>query len=523
MFDNPDWFVWQNVPRSEVERLNGVPGLKWTVNPPEARGCVDARYHVTHMPLLGRQRLVENDVDVNKVFARAVEAGYVEPSHTTPSGVSLRPYQRDDIPFLLSRRASILGYEMRLGKTVTALCAAAHPASNPIVIVAPLIARDVWKQWCVKLFDVAPVNLSGRSLVGFHGFPIYFCHYEILDSHAQFLSGLTDFTLIIDEIHLLQSRKSQRISACSMLASRAKQIIGLSGTPMWSNPRSMWPILNLLSPGAWGTEFEFSCRYTNAHKGAHGWTYTGTNNEAELKLRLSELIVRRTWESVLGHLPPVTNVVEAVEATSTSMARVEKLAMRAQLESVSKGALASTAGYLATLRRLMGELKVKRAVELALQAIKDNHKVVLWTWHKEVAETVHAELTAAVQGSFCAARLRAEDTQDCREAEIRTFNRMDRGFMVSSMAVGGVGIDLSSATHSIFVELDWIPATIYQASMRTFSPNRPGVNTFLFLDCDVERRLVEVLGCNEACQSAAGLGYEEIAGKVLAQQQNGAF
>ena len=112
--------------------------------------------------------------------------------------------------------------------------------------------------------------------------------------------------------------------------------------------------------------------------------------------------------------------------------------------------------------------------------------------------------------------LGATMSQTDRAAQVSAFQaNAGPACIVSALAVGGVAISLDTADLNVFVELDWIPATVYQASMRTFRPDRPQANVFLVADVDVERRLVEVLACNEACQSALGLGYDEVATKVM--------
>ncbi len=503
-----DWYTLENPDPNWVKTAAAIPGFRWNYR---AGRVASVEWHRSHA------RLLYNET-VNRTSNAFIAADALAGRRSLTVAANklghplLRDYQRNDLPFVYERRASILGYEMRLGKTATAV-AAHNPANGPLVIVGPLIARDTWRDWCERIHGFSPVALESKHDYPLSGFPAYFIHFDILDAHTKFFSNLKIETMVIDEIHLLQARRTQRISATSILAANAQRIIGLSGTPMWTNPRTLWPILNLLSPGAWGTQFEFSKRYTNAQQSAYGWRYEGISNEEELKLRLSEVIIRRTWKDVLGQLPPITNVVEAVELSNVERVKYESLAQRTQLANMSEGRQSTVAGYLATLRRLFGEAKIKRALELVKQGVKDGHKVVLWTWHNDVASKLYNELHTAM---VLCRQLTAAQSQNDRERTIAAFQQDSQpGVLVAPLAVGGVAIDLSSADLAIFVELDWIPATIYQASMRTFSPHRPSANVYLFADVPIERRLVEVLECNEACQTAAGLGYEEIASKAL--------
>lgn len=486
-----DWLTISSPSRELVELLAPIPGVQFGAFKGTAVSSVTL--HRSVWPLLPREE---------------TKRGWPNGITPIPLNVSLthlRHYQLDDLPFMHDRKSSILGYEMRLGKTATT--ATVHnPVNGPLLVTGPLIARDVWSTWIENVHGFRPVCLESRDDVALLGFPAYFCHFDILDAHSGFLQSQEWGTLIIDEIHLMQARRSQRMSAMSLIAAKAKKIIGLSGTPMWSDPRSMWPILNLLAPSAWGSEFDFCQRYMNATQTPYGWKYSGVNNQAEFTARLREVVRRRTWQDVAPELPPTVNVVEAVPIGATERNKLELVAEKARLANHKSKSTAAAA--IAGLRKRYGFYKVKRACELAEQALADGHKVVLWTWHVEVAQEL-ADKCKSLQ-------LTAEQSQDLRAEIIRTFQGAGAPLaLIAPLAVGGVAIDLSSADVNIFVEVDWIPATNYQASMRVFKPGRPHSNVWLFLDVPVERRLLEVLGANEGCQTAAGLGYDEIANKVL--------
>ncbi len=496
-----DWYLLESPTPVQVERVARIPGVQFVF---KAGNVASVRLHRSQWAAAHGAPFPPDAADMRLpptpgllTFARERY---------------LRGYQQDDLPFLITRRSSLLGYEMRLGKTATA-CAAHDRGAGPLLVVGPLIARDVWSHWIERVHGFRPVCLESRDDTPLPGFPAYFCHFDILDAHSGFLQTIKPATFIIDEIHMLQARRSLRMSTCSLIAPTASRIIGLSGTPMWSNPRSMWPILNLLAPSAWGTEFEFCQRYMNAKQGAYGWKYDGTRNESEFTSRLSEVVKRRTWHDVAPQLPPTVNVVEPVVVDNKTRHALELEAERSRLATGNAASYQNVAAATATLRKRYGMLKVKRAVELAETAMRDGHKVVLWTWHTDVADHLRNEMTV-----FHGYKMTAEQSQDQRAALISSFQNTNAPmFMVVPLAVGGVAIDLSSADVNIFVEVDWIPATNYQASMRVFKPERPHSNIWLFLDVPVERRLLEVLGANEACQTAMSLGYAEIANRVLGE------
>jgi SNF2 family DNA or RNA helicase len=436
------------------------------------------------------------------------------PAALAAKGVNLRAYQEADLPFITSRRGSLLAYEMRLGKTLTA-CAAHDPRDGMLVVVGPLASRDVWRTWIEKVHGVPPIILQGRKDPPLMpGFPAYFVHYDVLDAHTKFFANEKKIaTLVLDEIHMIQNRKAQRTSATNVLAPRAERIIGLSGTPMWNRPDSFYSILHMVTPGAWGGHHAYGAQYCDAQPGAHGWTYKGVSRQDELRERLSEVMCRRTWQDVLGHLPPVTRVVEPVDVPNSRLAELEAAAVRAALARGTN----TVAGYLATLRRKLAEIKVGAAVEAATRAMQDGHKVLLWYWHNDVAESLKAKLAASgTPFPTFQYRGRSHASVDENEEQLGLFREhVGPAVMVIGLAAGGVALDASCADYAIFVELDWIPAIIQQAEMRTFHPSRPHIVLYLYADVPVERRLIEALSVREGFQSSLGLSADQIARFVL--------
>jgi hypothetical protein len=203
-------------------------------------------------------------------------------------------------------------------------------------------------------------------------------------------------------------------------------------------------------------------------------------------------------------------IIEPVEVSATKLTAIEAATMRAMLAHTQTKP--TVAGYLATLRRKLGEVKVKPALEIARRAILDGHeKVVLWTWHNDIG--------AALVQSACdlrTFRLSADMPAAAREQEVTDFRTYQGpACMVASMGVAGVGLDLSCSDYAIFVELDWTPANVCQAEMRTFHMRRPHCLVFLYADTSVEARLVEALNIKNGFAGAVGLGQTDIEIAVL--------
>lgn len=487
-----DWFVWQDPPAAWLQQYGAMPGLQ-----PIGDGT-----RITHV-FLHRSHLPCVPADVSR-------NGTVPLPDHNPDLSILRPYQASVLPFILSRRSTLLAFQMRLGKTPTA-CHAHNPRDGMLVVVGPLISRDVWCDWIERVHGTRPAILSGRKNIELKsGHAAYFVHYDVLDAHTAFFVDQHIGTLIFDECHLLQSRQAQRTAAANVLAARASRILGLSGTPMWSRPISLWSVLHLIAPGAWGGRHAFAKRYANAMPGAHGWSYDGISHADELRDRLSEIVIRRTWQEVLQQLPPVVRVVEPVAVGDDDVAAVYMLAERARLAAGTK----TFVGAISTLRQKLATLKVSAACDAAQDAFDNGHaKVVVWAWHTKVAERIAQHFKGRGMAVF---RLASADAQKVRDEAIADFKRCNgHAVMVASIAVGGVAIDLSCADYAVFAEFDWTPANMYQAEMRTFHPSRPHTVVYLYLDVSIERALVDALSVREGFNQVLGLGENDVSKAVL--------
>jgi SNF2 family DNA or RNA helicase len=502
--NRPDWYIWADPEPAWCHQYGTVPGLQWVGDGERVTYVTLHRSHLT---------LVPADVVAGLELPELCHYATGAAAKLADKGVILRAYQDEDLPFITSRRGSLLAYEMRLGKTLTA-CAAHDPHDGPLVVVGPLASRDVWRRWIEAVHGFPPIVLQGTSKddpAPLRGYPAYFVHYDVLDAHTRLFTSGKIGTLVLDEIHMLQNAHAKRTSATNVLAPRSERIIGLSGTPMWNKPISFYSPLHLVTPAAWGGRHAYGARYCDAQPGHHGWKYMGQSNVEEFRERLREVVCRRTWQDVLGELPPTTRVVEPVEVSNTQLAELESAAIRAALARGTN----TVAGYLATLRRKLADVKVKPAVALATQAMDDGHKTLVWYWHNDVAEKLITQLRATGRPVF-QYRGSSYASADENEDQLGRFRETTGpAVMVIGLACGGVALDASCADYAIFAELDWIPATMQQAEMRTFAPTRPHVVVYLYADVGVERKLLEALSAREGFQTALGLSADEIARFVL--------
>ncbi len=481
MGSKPDWFY---VDEKTWTRVANLPGSK----------VMSRNQRILHRSMLP---LVGTDEAEN---TRAILT-YDRPDWKTRDawadarGFKFRVTQHQAIDFGHGRRGLLIGDEMRLGKTVSAL-AQHDPDRGPLVIVAPLTTRAVWLGWAKRLFPGKEIGIC----VGKKYDPlifnkdIVFLHYDVI---AQWQSMRPVGTLIFDEAHVLTNRKTSRVVAAGLLQHSAAKVIALTGTPIWNMPTNMWALLGLIAPGAWGTFEEFGYRYGLPVPTGYGMTYTGSSNEAELNQRLQEIMIRRLWKDCADDVPAISRSVVVAEVSDVERRRLDILAGEL---SMSKGK-SSTIANLAAYRQHVTGLKLTVAVKEAQKCLERGESVVLWTWHKDFAGRLHRTLgdrSYMIHGDVAPAK--RDLLMDAWKAD------PEAKVLIATMSVAQVGIDLSRARIAIFAELDWTPAIIGQAEMRTFSPTR-GMDVFYIVANHLtDQRIVRQLITKLAASAAFGVG-----------------
>lgn len=480
-----DWF--------EVELALGhtiadVPGVALA----SKRDCYEV--HRTHLPLLGEQGsgvLAEHHKPLWSPEERAARL---------PEGLIFREHQQTALDFLEPRTGVLLADGMRLGKTLTALCA--HDAKRgPLVILAPLSTRHVWLEWIERLWPGAKVVLmlgTHAEPGAFAGADVVFGHHDIL-THFK-LTSLRPGTLIVDEAHLFSNPKALRTKALHFFASASARVILLTGTPLWNKSQGLWSVLAATNPGAWGRSFAFAQRYCAPVLGEYGWRYDGVSNEVEWFARRDEVLIARQWPDVAKNLPPIQYNIETVDLDSEELRKLDMIAF--EIRKNPEGNALEDMNYY---RQATGLYKAPPTADLARRFLQGGEDVVIWTWHKRVGTVIAKELAKGKDG-FRAFIVNGDDSIEMRDTTIAAWKASPTAApLIISIAVGQVGIDLSRAHHTIFAEVDWIPAVVAQALMRTFDIRRPMTVTFLMLAHEADQRLINLL--REKLERGEALGF----------------
>jgi SNF2 family DNA or RNA helicase len=295
--------------------------------------------------------------------------------------MKLYKYQEEGVDFLRANTRCILGDQMGLGKTPQALMAL-EPDDYPVVVVCPASVRMVWQQEAEKWLNGVSTQAirTGKDIVT--GADITIISYSLFGT----ITLKRPQTLIVDEAHYCQSRstlRTQRIAA----ASKGLTLWLLTGTPMWSRPRSLYPLLAMV--GGWKKTYkEFAMKFCAGGymmKPIRGrgmtrvWDDSGSSNLGELALLVQPYILRRLKSDVLKELPPKTRQIITVKHR---LSKEEKEMSGFDFKSLEGGVI--PAGPIATAVKETALWKMKSINQHIVDLMESVDKIIVFAWNREV-------------------------------------------------------------------------------------------------------------------------------------------
>ncbi len=254
----------------------------------------------------------------------------------------------------------------------------------------------------------------------------------------------------------------------------------LTGTPVLNRPVEMFTLLRALKPAEYDNFFRYAKRYCGAEQTGYGWDFGGATNQAELRERLKDVMIRREKDQVLTDLPAKRRVTVDVELSNQKeYDRAEFGGRRALKAAIKTHDHAAALTLLNDLRKLAGEGKVKTALEWLENMLEGGGSVIVFAHHKHILDALEAGLaelgvrTVRVDGDVpVVARQQAVD--DFQAGLARVF--------LGTPGAAGVGLTLTKAQDVLFVEREWTPSEEEQAEDRAHRIGQTGSVTAWYLN-----------------------------------------
>jgi SNF2 family DNA or RNA helicase len=387
---------------------------------------------------------------------------------------SLRGYQAFGAKFALVQQRVIIGDEMGLGKTIQALAAMCHLASDGarhFLVVCPASVIVNWTREIRRHTKLDAYRLHGpdrernqRMWTTRGGVAV--TTYDALRAMSV-ADGVTLGMLTVDEAHYTKNPSALRTGAVRNWAARTGRVVFLTGTPMENRVEEFRTLVGHLRP-----EIAAGVRGVD---GAVGGT--------RFRKAVAPVYLRRNQDDVLSELPPRLETEDWVELDGKALLAYREAVYAGNFMAMRRAAFApGTVEDSAKLRRL---------VEIAEEAIADGHKVVVFSFFRDVLEVVATALGPKTVGP-----LTGSVPPSARQAMVDEFTaRTGPSVLVSQIQAGGVGLNIQAASVVIITEPQWTPAIEEQAiarSHRMGQVRRVDVHRLLTED-SVDQRMLEIL------------------------------
>jgi superfamily II DNA or RNA helicase len=450
-----------------------------------------------------------------------------------PPGFSgqLRPYQERGLGWLafLHRfdQGACLADDMGLGKTIQLLAFLQHlkaedELKRPVLLVAPTSVLTNWKR---EAHGFTP-ELDVREHYGprrpstpealkkaLKGVNLVLTSYGLLQRDSELLESIDWQGVVIDEAQAIKNPSAKQSQAARDMARPSRGgkggsrfRIALTGTPVENRVSELWALMDYLNPKVLGDEPFFRQRYRLPIE-----RYGDMASLRDLKARVGPFILRRlkTDKSIISDLPEKVELNEwvglapeqkklynkTVDESLDAIARAplgqkhgQVLALLTKLKQIcNHPALALKENAEAVLASGNGSFssrsgKLQRLEEILEEVIEAGDRALLFTQFAEwgLLLKAHLERKWRQEVPF----LYGSTSKTERQAMVDRFQDDPRGpqLFLLSLKAGGVGLNLTRASHVFHIDRWWNPAVENQATDRAYrigQQNRVLVHKFI--------------------------------------------
>lgn len=501
---------------SLVKMVKELTGRRWHSQ---------AKHWTADLDVMNVRRLITSgfslSLGLQKWYANAISAPSPRKNLIIPGlKKELYPHQKEAVGFIEQKNGrALIADSMGLGKTATVLAWLQLNKNNnvlPAIVVCPSSMKLTWQKEVSNWTELTSRVWEGRISNHSNGTPelsastdIHIINYDILASKVKDedgkeiikvrsdISGLKPKTVIIDEAHMCKDLKSQRTKAVLDLCKTASHVIALSGTPILNRPVEIYPILKAVAPQLFPSFTKFAYRYCAPVYNGYGWDFRGASNIKELYELLTErVMIRRLKQDVLKDLPPKIRSVIPLEIDNRDEYDKAASDLIAWFNNIDpeKAKAAERAEALVkfeALKQLTARGKLAGVIEWIRNFLESEEKLVVFANHKAIIDALAKEfedIAVKLDGS-------CSDVQ--RQQAVDSFqDNPDIKLFIGNIQAAGVGITLTAASSTCFVEEPWSPSIVDQAEDRVhrIGQEADSVNAYhLVARKTIEEDIIELL------------------------------
>lgn len=416
------------------------------------------------------------------------------PKPTALMNIVPRDYQLIARDVLLSKKRLLLGDDLGLGKTLSAILALIEEGVRPALVV---VQGHLIKQWideilCRTGLTAREIKTTNPSKEQIKPADVYVTTYRrILGWMDVLCSGMVK-TAVFDECQELRRPESKQYRAARNISSSVEYCLGMSATPVYNYGVEMFSVLDAIYPGCLGSREEFLrewCSDGDWHGRVKDPQALGSY------LRERHLFLRRTRKEVGRELPPLNTIVHKVPHDEAEHEKVkitaESLANRVLSGSFVDSGLAAREFDL-VLRMATGVSKASYVAEYVKILLENKEPVLLVGWHRAVYEKWSEDLK-----DFNPLFFTGSESASQKSATKERFLSGESDLIIMSLR-SGIGLDgLQKRCKTVVIgELDWSPKVHEQIIGRLLRDGQVDQVTVIYLisDAGSDPVIVDLLG-----------------------------
>lgn len=465
-----------------IDLLRSIPGARWEK---------DNKCWSISLDMADRHRLLEVAKKIGIEVPSSLSFVEVTEEAQNATNAGLYPFQVEGVNFLAHKDKSLLGDEMGLGKTVQSLMGIT--TGSAVLVICRAGLKYNWKDEVEKWRpDLKPIVLNGRKNFRWpNSNEVVIINNDILpeefntpkknkgesmknywDRLRVYRKDLKDnnpqaenVNLIVDEAHDYKNIKAARSRKVKEFAKLTRKTIGLTGSPLTNKPEDLFGVLDVLglAKEVFGSWERFQLLF-NAYseKVWNGSRYIDKIVWGKPQPIVPELLrrsmIRRLRANVLPDLPTKTYTNLLVGNVSSSLQKdLDKMweewgtsiEIESELPSFEK---------FSEIREKLARSRVDDMIEYVENTEEQEVPLVVFSAHLAPLDKLLGRPGWAV--------ITGVTSPQKRQEIVRAFQAGRLKGVGVSIKAGGVGINLTYAWKSLFVDLDWTPAANWQAEDR---------------------------------------------------------
>lgn len=401
----------------------------------------------------------------------------------------LRDYQITGVKWLYNIYKSgfggILADEMGLGKSIQLiylikLIIKENPNAK-ILIVAPTSLIYNWEKEFDKFgsdlkYKVFAENKTQRlnELDNLNDINILITSYGLVRNDLDKYKQIPFNLVAIDEAQNIKNPSAGISKAVKSLNASVK--FALTGTPIENSLLELWSIFDFIMPGYLASKDKFQSLYSVKELEKEN------SNLNRLNTQISYFILRRKKKDVVKDLPDKleNNIYIDLGKTQKKVYAAEVAKTREELDELVKNEGWSKARFkilqlLTKLRQICidpsiifdnykGEsTKIEQLLKIVAETKANGHKMLIFTTYKKALDLVIPKLKDIGVSSYY---IDGSVSSKKRMELVEKFNNDDTDVFIITLKAGGTGLNLTSATVVIHLDLWWNPQVENQATDR---------------------------------------------------------